>query len=485
MFPEGFVWGSASSAYQIEGGARQAGRGESVWDTFCRVPGAVKRGHTGDVACDHLNRVEDDVKMMRDLGIPSYRFSVSWTRVMPEGIGAVNQAGLAFYDKLVDLLLEHNITPWLTLFHWDYPHALQRRGGWLNPDSPKWFADYTRVIVDRLSDRVSRWMTINEPQIFIGLGHGDATQAPGLKLPVAERLQVGHNVLLSHGRSVQVIRAHAKLRSTVGWAPCARVEYPVTETAADIDAARKAMFAITKRDSWNNTWWADPVCLGHYPEDGLDLYGKDAPTPAAGDMETIKQPLDFYGVNIYSGEPVRAGREGLPEYVGHAPGNNQTAFGWPVTPESLYWGPKFLAERYKLPVYITENGLACLDWVSGDGKVHDPQRIEFTRTYLLQLARAAREGSVKGYFHWSIMDNFEWAEGYQMRFGLVHVDFVTQKRTPKDSAHWFSEVIASNGANLNTYSDSVVESLGHSVSNGFSPIVTKAQRSIPTPEARR
>jgi beta-glucosidase len=448
-FPNSFVWGAASSSYQIEGAHDADNKGPSIWDTFCRREGAVFAGHTGDVACDHYRHAADDVGLMRSLGLHAYRFSLSWPRVMPEGTGRVNDAGIGFYDRLVDLLLEAGIQPWATLFHWDYPQALFLRGGWLNSESPEWFAEYTAAVVDRLSDRVTHWMTINEPQIFIGLGHGDATHAPGYRLSLPDRLLASHHALLAHGRSVQVIRARAKRPPTVGWAPCGRVEYPHTDRPADIEAARRSTFSINKRDSWNNTWWADPVCFGTYPEDGLDLFGSAVPPIGPRDMETIRQPLDFYGVNIYSGEPVVAGREGLPEKVPFQPGHPQTGMRWFITPESLRWGPRFLYERYAVPIVITENGMACLDSVDHTGRVRDPQRINYTRAYLLALSQAIRDGAdIRGYFHWSIMDNFEWAEGYSQRFGLVHIDFPTGKRTLKDSAHWYRDVIASNGASL-------------------------------------
>jgi beta-glucosidase len=450
MFPQGFAWGAASSAYQIEGGGPPPahGRGPSVWDVFCRQPGAVHGQHTGDVSCDHYNRCAEDVALMQAMGLRAYRFSISWPRVVPGGTGRVNAGGLDFYDRVVDTLLEADIEPWATLFHWDFPYELQLRGGWLNPDSPCWFAEYAREVTDRLSDRVTRWITINEPQIFVGLGHGEGTHAPGLRLPLRERLLVGHNALLAHGRAVRVIRERARRTPAIGWAPCGRVDYPASESPRDVEAARTAMFSVNKRDCWNNTWWADPVCLGRYPEDALALFAADAPRPAAGDMELISEPLDFYGVNIYSGEPWKAGHHGEPVHVGHPAGHPQTAMRWPVAPESLYWGPRFLHERYGLPIVITENGMANLDWPGPDGQVRDQQRIDYTRSYLLQLARAAREGMAAGYFHWSILDNFEWAEGYAMRFGMIHVDYRTQVRTLKDSALWYRDVIASNGASL-------------------------------------
>ena len=451
LFPHDFTWGAASSSYQIEGAHDADGKGPSVWDTFCRKPGAIRGGHTGDVACDHYRHWRDDIAIMRDMGLHAYRLSISWPRVLPLGTGRVNAAGLAFYDELIDGLLEAGIQPWVTLFHWDYPQALQDKGGWLNPESPAWFAEYTRVMVDRLSDRVTHWITINEPQIFIGLGHGDGTHAPGLQFSLADRLLATHHALLAHGLSAQEIRARAKQPPLVGWAPCGRVEYPLTESPANIEAARRTMFAITKPDSWNNTWFADPVCLGNYPEDGLRLFGAAAPPHSSADLKTMCQPLDFYGVNIYSGDPIVADASGAPKPVPFPPGHPQTAFRWNIAPESLRWGPRFLFERYNVPIVVTENGMSNIDILETGvtNRVRDPQRIEFTRQYLLALHRAIRDGAdIRGYFHWSIMDNFEWAEGYTQRFGMVHVDFNTGERTPKDSAMWYRQVIVSNGANL-------------------------------------
>ena len=449
-FPGGFVWGSATASYQIEGAADEDGKGPSVWDMMCRKGGTIWNGQSGAVACDHYHRYKEDVAHWKEIGLKGYRLSISWPRVIPAGVGAVNPKGLDFYDKLIDELLAANISPYLTLFHWDYPLELYYRGGWLNPDSPDWFADYTRVVVERLSDRVTHWMTLNEPQCFVGLGHRDGVHAPGDKLAFKEILRMTRHVLLAQGKAVQTIRAHAKSEAKVGYAPVGTVKVPATEDPKDIEAARRSMFSITEpKGYWNNTWWMDPVILGCYPEDGLQAYAPDLPEMGEGDLETMCQPLDFFGVNIYQGQTVRAGPDGNAEPVDLPTGYAMTAFRWPVTPEALRWGPRFFHERYKLPIVITENGLANLDWVALDGKVHDPQRIDFTRRYLLQLGKAIEDGAdVRGYFHWSIMDNFEWAEGYRQRFGLIHVDYDSQKRTLKDSAYWYKEVIASNGANL-------------------------------------
>jgi len=344
-------------------------------------------------------------------------------------------------------LLAKKIEPWVTLFHWDYPYALFCRGGWLNPDSPDWFAEYSGVIADRLSDRVTHWMTQNEPQCFIGLGHQSGEHAPGLKLDFPQILQSTHHALLAHGKSVQVLRSRAKAKPLIGAAPVGVALIPASDSKADIEAARKRMFSITEKHYWNNTWYADPMIFGRYPEDGLAVFGKAVPDFPATDMETICQPLDFYGANMYWSDPVRATEDGGSEVVPFPTGPAVTTMGWKVVPETLYWGPRFLYERYKLPIVVTENGIANMDWVHLDGKVHDPQRIDYLRRYLQQYRRAIEDGvEGKGYFNWSVIDNFEWAHGYRQRFGLIYVDYASQKRILKDSAFWYQEVIRSNGS---------------------------------------
>jgi beta-glucosidase len=448
-FPKNFLWGAATSAYQIEGACRADGKGLSVWDMMCRKPGAVWRGQNADIACDHYHRYKTDIALMKKVGLKAYRFSVSWPRVLPTGMGKVNTKGLAFYDKLVDELLRAGITPFLTLFHWDYPYELYLRGGWLNPSSPDWFAEYAGVLAWKLSDRVKYWITHNEPQCFIGDGHRTGVHAPGDRLDWPEVLTAGHHALLAHGKAVQTLCANAKKKIRIGYAPVGVVKFPATAKPTDIRAARASMFGIKEKTLWNNTWWMDPVFLGRYPADGLKIFEKEMPKIQPKDLKTICQPIDFFGVNIYSGEAYRMGKGNRPEAVSLAPGHPLTAFYWPVQPEALYWGPKFFQERYKLPIYITENGLANTDWVARDGKAHDPQRIDFTARYLRTLGRAIQDGvDIRGYFHWSIMDNFEWAEGYKQRFGLIHVDFTTLKRTLKDSAYWYQKVIHHNGKNI-------------------------------------
>jgi len=448
-FPKHFTWGAAAASYQIEGAAREDGKGLSVWDMMCRKDGAIWNGQSGDVACDHYHRYKADVAHMRDIGLKAYRLSVSWPRILPRGTGKPSARGLAFYDRLIDELLKANITPYVTLFHWDYPYDLYCRGGWLHPDSSDWFADYATLVARKLSDRVTHWMTLNEPQCFIGLGHRDGVHAPGDKLGLREVLRAAHNALLAHGKAVRVLRAAAKSKAVIGYAPVGVVKIPATESVADVRAARQAMFSLTTPTLWNNTWWMDPVFRGSYPADGLKTFRHVLPVIGANDMKIISTPVDFFGTNIYSGEFIRAGRDGKPEPVPLPTGIGLTAFHWPVTPSSLYWGPRFFHERYGRPVYITENGLANTDWVALDGRVHDPARIDFTTRYLRELGRAIADGvDVRGYFHWSIMDNFEWGEGFKQRFGMIHVDYLTQKRTLKDSAYWYKNVIATNGAAL-------------------------------------
>ena len=449
-FPSNFTWGVATAAQQVEGAIDVDGRGASIWDHFTRwAPENFYEGDNTKVACDHYHRFEEDITLMRDLHIKAYRFSISWPRVLPKGYGSANNRGMDFYDRLVDALLAANIVPWVTLYHWDLPVDLYYRGGWLNPDIPKYFEDYTRIIVQRLSDRVENWMTLNEPQCFIGLGLQQGEHAPFLKLPLKDCLLAAHHALLSHGRAVRVIRSEAKKKPHIGWAPVGVVFVPASISPEDIDAARRAMFSVSEKHFWNNTWFSDPIIFGRYPEDGVQLFGSAVPECSPEEMKLISQPLDFYGANIYNAQIIRCGTDNRPQKVPSSAGPALTMYYWKVIPACLYWGPRFLYERYRLPIVITENGMAGCDWVSRDGSVHDPHRIDFTARHLLELRRACEDGiPVEGYFHWSLLDNFEWTQGYKLRFGLVHVDFTTLKRTPKDSAFWYRDVILSNGENL-------------------------------------
>ncbi|MFU0799671.1 MAG: GH1 family beta-glucosidase [Xylanivirga thermophila] len=447
-FGENFIWGAATSSYQIEGAAFEDGRGLSIWDDFCSIPGKIFGGHRGDIACDHYHCYSDDVDIMSELGINAYRFSTAWPRILPSGFGEINSKGLDFYDKLVDALLEKDIVPYVTLFHWDLPYELFKHGGWLNPDSPKWFADYAEIVAKKLGDRAKCFITFNEPQCFIGLGYVTGAHAPGNIMSKRSNLQMAHNVMLAHGYAVQAIRSVVS-NSKIGYAPTSSVAYPVSNSPEDIDAARNAYFSIQTNPHnylWNVTWWSDPVLLGKYPEEGIKLFGPDLPVIGQDDMDIISQPLDFYGQNIYNGFAIKAGIDGACEYAERVKGYSKTSIGWPVTPECLYWGPKFLFERYGLPIYITENGMACHDTVSVDGKVHDPNRIDFLHRYISELKRAIEDGvDISGYFIWSLLDNFEWTNGYSERFGLVYVDYKNKKRIIKDSGYWYQKLIKTNG----------------------------------------
>ena len=446
-FRKDFIWGAATASYQIEGAAYEDGKGLSIWDRFSHEEGKVFDGHTGDVACDHYHRYPDDVKLMKEIGLQAYRFSLSWPRLMPEGKGAVNQKGLDFYNRLIDELLKNDIRPFVTLFHWDLPAALQALGAWENPDSVKWFEEYTALCARTFGDRVKDFITFNEPQCFIGLGYDVGVHAPGYQLPNSSLVPMSHHILKAHGTSVHALRSLVP-DVRVGYAPCGDPCMPATNSPEDMEAARKAYFTVPEKGwTFNVAWWSDPALLGCYPESGLKHLEKYLPHGWQEDLKTIHQPLDFYGQNIYNGRYYKAadnaqGFEMLPLPVGFP----KTAIQWPITPDALYWGPTFLYERYKTPFIMTENGLSAHDVVSLDGKVHDPNRQDFLNRYLLAYKRAAEDGAdIRGYFHWSLMDNYEWAHGYKERFGLIHVDYETQKRTLKDSAYWYRSVIESNG----------------------------------------
>lgn len=448
-FAKDFVWGAATSSYQIEGTGRDSGKGQNIWDVFTKEPGRVYEGHTGDIACDHYHRFREDVAYMKELGLKGYRFSIDWSRVLPEGTGKVNEKGIDFYNALIDELLEQGIEPYITLYHWELPYEIYKRGGWMNPEIVEWFGQYARLVAERFSDRVKYFFTLNEPQCFVGLGFLQGCHAPGVKAPLRDTFEMAHNALKAHGRAVQMLRAYGKQNVQIGYAPTSGMCYPEKETPKDIEAARKALFALPDDLSnwtWNVSWWSDPVILGKYPEEGMKKYEKYLPVITDEDMKLISQPIDFYGQNIYNGRCIRMGTDGRPEEVRRPAGFPKTATNWPVTPEALYWGPKFYEERYHKKLYITENGLSNQDWIFLDGQVHDLQRIDFLHRYLYQLKRAVEEGiSVEGYFHWTLTDNFEWISGYNNRFGLVYTDFKNQNRIIKDSGKWYRQVIETNG----------------------------------------
>lgn len=451
MFRKDFIWGVASSAYQTEGRDPLDGAGRCIWDTFTDA-GKIERNENAYTACDEIHRFKEDFAMMRLLGIKHYRFSISWSRILPEGTGEVNEEGIRFYREMISEMKKNGIEPYVTLYHWEMPQALQNRGGWLSPESPEWFGNYAKVVAERLSDLAKWYITINEPQCVIMLGHVMGVNAPGLKLTKAECLLASHHLLMAHGMAVKALRENAKQEILVGYAPTCGVAYPATRSEEDIEAAKKAYFGIdaeSERWAWNVSWFLDPVVFGTYPEEGLRKFAKDLPEIREEDMELINQPLDFIGQNIYNGYRVAASEDGEIEYLERIPGYTHTDAQWPVTPQALYWGAKFLSEKYRMPLIITENGMACHDAISADGRVHDPNRISFLDNYIGALQKASDEGAdVRGYFVWGFLDNFEWNLGYSRRFGLVYVDFDSQLRIVKDSAYWYQRVIETNGASL-------------------------------------
>lgn len=444
-FSKDFVWGAASAAYQIEGAAFEDGRGKTVWDTFSHTPGKTFGGHTGDVACDSYHRFEDDLQALLGLGVKHYRFGIGWTRVSPDG-RAINERGFAYYDRVVDRLLQNGITPWITLFHWDTPQALEDAGGWRVRETPERLATFAGEVAAHFRGRVSNYFTINEPQCFIGLGYENGVHAPGIHLSGAPLFTCWHNAMLAHGLMVQAVRA-ADPSARIGAASCGLICVPETESKADAAAAKEATFSFarfTDFSLFSQNAFLDPALLGRYPE---HPFFQRNPVRQA-DLDTIRQPLDSIGLNFYSARVVRHGQDG-PELVPLGRGIPRTAMRWPITPDMMYYGTKWIYERYGLPVYITENGLSCNDKRYLDGAVHDPDRIDFLNRYLSELKRASEAGvDIRGYFHWSLTDNFEWNNGYEERFGLYYIDYETLDRVPKDSAIWYRSVVESNGETL-------------------------------------
>ncbi len=441
--PPGFRFGASTASYQIEGAAREDGRGPSVWDTFCAESGRIVDGSSGDVACDHYHRYAEDVALMRDLGIGGYRLSVAWPRIQPEGTGRANPEGLAFYDRLVDELLAGGVQPMVTLFHWDLPQALEDAGGWLNRDTAERFAEYAALVALRLGDRVEHWCPVNEPNVVTLLGHAVGMHAPGKTL-MLDSLPVAHHLLLGHGRALAALRAAGA--TSVGCANNHSPVWPASDDEADVASA--GLF-----DALWNRLFSDALLLGKYPSGFAELM----PGPVADDLAAIGAPMDFYGLNYYNptrvADPASPIPVAGPVAVAGAPfkmvaleGYETTAFGWPVVPEGLREQLVALHTTYGdtlPPVYITENGCACDDEVDGDGQVADEARVRYLDSHLRAIAAAIDDGvDVRGYYTWSLLDNFEWAEGYTKRFGLVHVDYETQRRTPKTSFDWYRRMIA-------------------------------------------
>jgi len=447
-FPQGFLWGTATSSYQIEGAVCQDGRGPSIWDTQCHHTDLVRDGHTGDVAADHYNRWADDVDLMAELGQQAYRFSVAWPRVQPTGRGAPNQAGLDFYSRLVDRLLEKGITPMLTLYHWDLPQTLEDEGGWPARDTPLRFADYAAIVFEDLHDRVRLWATLNEPWCSSLVGYAEPSHAPGHTDPT-EATRAVHHLNLAHGLAVRAMHA-------VDRGPQHGVVLNLMPIHAVGDDPKGAAADGARRyDALRNRVWTEPMLAGRYPPDALaDLEAFGGLPVEEGDLALIAQPLDWLGINYYNDSFVRAqpggswaGTPGMRDAVPFAPGSEHTDMGWPITPDGLRALLVGLKATYPHlpPVYITENGCAYDDPVI-DGACHDPRRIGYLDAHLRALHAAVEEGvDVRGYFAWSLLDNFEWSHGYHKRFGLVHIDYDTLARTPRDSAYWYREVVARNG----------------------------------------
>ncbi len=443
-FPKGFIWGTGSASYQIEGAWDEDGKGPSVWDEFSRLPGKIRNGDTGDVACDAYHRYPEDISLIKQMGLKAYRFSLSWPRIMPSGRGAVNEKGLAYYDAIVDMLLENGIEPYVTLFHWDLPSALQRHGGWLSRKTAEAFGEFASLVGRHFRGRVKNYFTLNEPQCFISQGYACGRFAPGLVLPDADVVLSMHNALLAHGMSVRALRDSSGGPVNIGIVSTGRICYPANNTPKAADSAREAMFSFPEDWYFTHQWVLDPVILGRYPDNAPSHMISFAKGVPAGDWDIITQATDCAGINLYHGCAV--GENG--EEAFHR-GYPRTAIKWPVTPQIMRYGMAYIYERYKLPLIVAENGLSCSDRIYLDGKVHDPGRIDFLTQYLRELKKACEEGTdIKGYFHWSFTDNFEWASGYDERFGLVYIDYPTQRRIMKDSAAWYAKVAAENAENL-------------------------------------
>lgn len=442
-FPKDFVWGAASSAYQIEGYSTADGGGKSVWDTFVHTPGKITGGDHAEIACDSYHRYGEDVALLKEMGAKGYRFSTSWARVDPNADGNWNEAGLAYYDKVVDECLKNGITPFVTLHHWELPQAAQDRGGWENRETSIAFARFAGMMAERFKGRVENYFTLNEPETVMIAGLKTGKHAPGLQLGLEAQFGAYVNLLMAHGLAQKAIKAVCP-EAKVGIAPTGGLCYPATDSPEDIAAARKATFTtVEEKFTWNFHWFLDPICYGRFPEDGGPTLDALIKTVSAEDMATIQGMPDILGYNIYNGRAIAATENGW-EHKKNYPGYPLTAIKWAVSPRVLNWGVRFLQERYPIPAYISENGMSCCDVISVDGKVHDPQRIDYLTRYLSELGQAIEAGAdIRGYFQWSLTDNFEWACGYRDRFGLVFVDFRTADRIPKDSFYWYKGLIAS------------------------------------------
>jgi len=440
-FPKAFLWGAASSAYQIEGYSLEDGGGASIWHTFSHTPGKIANDDHGDIACDSYHRYEEDIALLKELGVKAYRFSTSWARIDPNGDGNWNTAGLAYYDRLVDGCIAAGIEPYMTLYHWELPQSLENQGGWREEKTAYAFGRFAKMMAAHFKGRVKSYFTLNEPQCTTSLGYAQGLHAPGLKLPLEEQFRIHVHQMVAHGLAQRAIK-EADPDAIVGLASTGNLCYPEKETAEHIEAARQATFA-TAEEFWifTHQWLLDPVCLGRFPECSGTLLEPLVKTVTTEQMQIIHTVPDMLGFNVYNGHAIRPTENGF-EYVPKYSGFPRTALKWPVTPEVMDWGMRFLYERYPLPMFITENGLSCNDKIYLDGKVHDLDRIDFLTRYLTCLNRAMESGvDVRGYFHWALTDNFEWHSGYSDRFGLVFVDYPTVTRIPKDSFYWYKDVV--------------------------------------------
>ena len=446
-FAKDFVWGAASSAIQIEGSPLADGGGESVWDRFCSIPGKVAGGVNASVACDSYHRYEEDVTMLEAMGLKAYRFSTSWARIDPRGDGSWNAAGLAYYDRLVNLLLEKGIEPYVTLHHWELPQALEEHGGWLNPETAQAFGRFAGMMAEHFRGRVRMYFTLNEPQCILHLGYHQGLHAPGRHLDQRGLFACWKHLMMAHGLAMRAIKA-TDAAAQAGLASTGRLCYPETDSAQDLAAAERATFRVFD-DDWlfHHGVVLDAICKGSFapcPGTRLEALAQEL---SKEDWEIIHCPPDFIGLNVYNGNCVRADGDGE-AYVPRPAGYPLTALKWPVTERVMHEGVGHIWKRYGLPIYITENGQSCNDRIFLDGAVHDPDRIDFLARYLGELKKCAQTADIRGYFHWSLTDNFEWHSGYGERFGLVYVDYASQKRILKDSACWYREIAASNGASL-------------------------------------
>jgi beta-glucosidase len=433
-FASDFTWGVSSSAYQIEGAAKDDEKGASIWDVFCRRPGSVRDQQTGDRASDHYHHYREDVELMSRLGVRAYRLSLSWARILPDGRGRVNPKGVDFYDRLLDTLLEHGIEPWVLLYHWDQPYGLFSRGGWLNPDSPLWLAEYAEVAMDRFSDRVSHWLTLQEPELLIEWGHLRGALAPGLRLGIKEALQAAHHMMIAHGMAVQVIRQLSHRPSTVSVVLSGEGLFPKATASGDSEALRERYFALSRHTALNRRWWLEPLLQGRYPQDALAMYGADAPDYDDAELATIAEPIDFLTLSLgHNGVDASEAEKALAAN----------------DPDDLYWAALYNWQSYNKPIAMMSSVRLEGETVAKDGRIHDSARARYLMRSVSALQRTLEAGiDVRGFFYDPLLDGFGWALGYRARAGLLFTDYSSRKRIPKDSFDSYRQIVLTNGACL-------------------------------------